>query len=252
LNIRRAYRVWQRHLTVYKKLYRSSIAINFIEPFLYLVALGLGLGGFVSKINGQPYINYLAPGVIASSAMFAAAYECSYGTYIRMTFQKTFDAILATPVTLDDLVLAEMLWGATKSLIYGVIIMLVVSVMGLIDSPLLVLSTPFLFLSGIIMAEIAIMYDSVIPGIDYFNYFFTIFITPLFLFSGIFFPLDGLPHVVSVIAFFTPLYHTVNITRGLASGALPIWDMLWLIVAAVVLAPFVFKMMRRRVLEKPL
>lgn len=252
MNIRRSYRVWQRHLTVYKKLYRSSIAINFIEPFLYLIALGLGLGGYVTHIHGQPYINFLAPGVIASSAMFAAAYECTYGTYIRMTFQKTFDAILATPVTLDDLVLAEMLWGATKSLIYGTIIMIVVSVMGLIGSPLLILSLPFLFLSGIIMAEIAIMYDAIIPGIDYFNYFFTIFITPLFLFSGIFFPLDGLPSIVSIIAFFTPLYHTVNITRGLAAGTFPAWDMLWLLVVAVVLAPFVFKLMRRRVLEQPL
>ncbi len=169
-----------------------------------------------------------------------------------MTYQKTFDAILATPVNLDDLVMGEMLWGATKSLIYGVIIMIVVGVMGLVESPLLAISAPFLFLSGIIMAEISIMYVSIVPGIDYFNYFFTIFITPLFLFSGIFFPLDGLPDIVSTVAFFTPLYHTVNITRGLASGAVPVWDMLWLVVVAAALAPFVFRLMRRRVLEKPI
>jgi hypothetical protein len=95
-------RVWQRHWTVYTKLYKTSFALNFAEPALYLVAMGFGLGAFVKDIHGQPYIKFIAPGIIASSSMFAAVYECTYGTYIRMTFQKTFDAILATPVNLDD------------------------------------------------------------------------------------------------------------------------------------------------------
>src|SRR4030042_467189 len=104
LNIKRAFRVWQRNFTVYTKLYKSSIALNFIEPILYLTAMGFGLGAFVQQINGVPYIKFIAPGIIASSSMFAAIYECTYGTYVRMTYQKTFDAILATPVNIDDLV----------------------------------------------------------------------------------------------------------------------------------------------------
>jgi lipooligosaccharide transport system permease protein len=96
LQLKRAFRVWQRNFTVYTKLYKSSLALNFVEPVLYLAALGLGLGAFVKEINGIPYINFIAPGIIASSAMFAAAYECTYGTYVRMFYQKTFDAILAT------------------------------------------------------------------------------------------------------------------------------------------------------------
>ncbi|MGW8272245.1 MAG: ABC transporter permease, partial [Thermodesulfovibrionales bacterium] len=112
MKVKRAFRVWQRHLTVYTKLYKSSFALNFIEPILYLSALGLGLGAYIGEIHGMPYIEFIAPGIIASSAMFAAIYECTYGTYVRMTFQKTFDAILATPINIDDLIAGELMWGA--------------------------------------------------------------------------------------------------------------------------------------------
>src|SRR3989304_9337465 len=114
MNIKRAFRVWQRHFSVYTKLYKSSIVLNFVEPTLYLIALGLGLGAFVEEINGVPYINFIAPGIIASSSMFAATFECTYGTYVRMTYQKTFDAILATPVNIADLVAGGIILGGTK------------------------------------------------------------------------------------------------------------------------------------------
>ncbi len=251
MSIRRAFRVWQRNLTVYTKLYKSSLALNFVEPVLYLAALGLGLGAFVREIDGVPYIQFIAPGIIASSSMFAAIYECTYGTYVRMTYQKTFDAILATPVNLDDLVLGELLWGATKSFLYGVIILFVISLFGLVPSPMILFVLPVLFVSGLVFSEISMIVTATIPGIDAFNYFYTLAMTPMFLFSGIFFPLDNLPPIVSKIAFFTPLYHLVNICRGLAFGRLPhcAWDALWLIVAALLLAPYPFRLMRRRLLK---
>jgi len=251
MKIKRAFRVWQRHLSVYTKLYKSSIALNFVEPILYLAALGLGLGAFVREINGVPYIKFIAPGIIASSSMFAAIYECTYGTYVRMTYQKTFDAILATPVNLDDLVAGELMWGATKSLLYGSIIIIVISLFGLVDSPLIVLAIPVLFISGLIFAEISVIFTAVVPGIDSFNYFYTLFMTPMFLFSGIFFPLDNLPPVVSKIAFFTPLYHLVNISRALSSGRPDIcaWDALWIFVVVALLAPYPFRLMRKRIMK---
>jgi lipooligosaccharide transport system permease protein len=243
--------VWQRHLTVYTKLYKSSIALNFVEPVLYLAALGLGLGAFVREIEGVPYIKFIAPGIIASSSMFAAIYECTYGTFVRMTFQKTFDAILATPVNLEDLVAGELMWGATKSLLYGTIIIIVISLFGLVDSPLIIFAIPILFISGLIFAEISVIFVAIIPGIDSFNYFYTLLMTPMFLFSGIFFPLDNLPPLVLRIAFFTPLYHLVNICRGLASEKItvPAWDIVWILVVALLLAPYPFRLMRRRIVK---
>lgn len=250
MNIKRAWSVWLRHFKVYLKLYKSSITLNFVEPVLYLGAMGFGLGAYVEQIQGRPYANFIAPGIVAYSAMFAATFECTYGTYIRMTFQKTFDAILATPVTLDDLVAGELMWAATKSALYGTIIVSVVSAMGLVDSPLLWLSVPVLFAGGLVFAEMAVIYTSLVPGIDYFNYYFTLFMTPMFLFSGVFFPLDRLPAFALKIAFFTPLYHLVNTTRGLSEGRVPVADALWIAVVAALLAPYAFRLMRRRMFEQ--
>ena len=251
MKVKRAYRVWQRNFTVYTKLYKSSMVFNFFEPILYLIALGFGLGAFVREINGIPYVNFIAPGLIASSSMFATASECTYGTYVRMTYQKTFDAILATPVNIDDLVAGELLWGATKSVFYGTAITLVLSIFGLIDSPLIILVIPVLFLCGLIFAETALIAVAIVPGIDSFSYFFTLLLTPSFLFSGIFFPLDTLPPVVAKIAFFTPLYHVVNVCRSFSSGSVGIvlWDIIWIIAVSALLAPYPFRLMRRRVIK---
>jgi lipooligosaccharide transport system permease protein len=250
LQIKRALRVWQRHWTVYTKLYKTSFALNFAEPALYLVAMGFGLGTFVRDIHGVPYVKFIAPGIIASSSMFAAVYECTYGTYIRMTFQKTFDAILATPVNLDDLVAGELVWGATKSVIFGITITIVIALFGFVDSPLILLAIPFIFLCGLIFAGLSVMFAAIVTGIDSFSYFYTLFMTPLFLFSGIFFPLDSMPRVVTDLAFFTPLYHLVNICRALSAGAAAgaVWSMIWIIVVVALLAPFPFRLMRRRII----
>lgn len=251
INFKSAFRVWQRHVTVYKKLYKSSIVFNFVEPVLYLVALGFGLGAFVREINGVPYINFIAPGLIASSSMFATASECTYGTYVRMTYQKTFDAILATPVNLNDLVAGELIWGATKSVFYGSIIAIVIALFGLISSPAILFIVPLLFVSGLIFAETALIATAVVPGIDSFSYFFTLLLTPSFLFSGIFFPIETLPPVVVKIAFFTPLYHLVNICRAFSSGTLNnvTVDIVWLTATAVLLAPYPFRLMKRRIIK---
>ncbi len=251
LNRKKAFRVWQRNFTVYTKLYLSSLALNFVEPVLYLAALGLGLGAFVKEINGVPYIKFIAPGIIASSSMFAAIYECTYGTYVRMTYQKTFDAILATPVNVNDLIAGELMWGATKSMLYGTIIMVVISAFGLVDSSLLIAAIPLLFVSGLVFAEISVIFVAIVPGIDSFNYFYTLLMTPMFLFSGIFFPLDNLPPIVMKIAFFTPLYHLVNICRSFAAGTMSVGiaDVAWIVVIALLLAPYPFRLMRKRIIK---
>ncbi len=251
MKVKHAFRVWQRHFSVYTKLYKSSFALNFVEPVLYLAAMGLGLGAFVKEIHGMPYVNFIAPGIIASSSMFAAVYECTYGTFVRMTFQKTFDAILATPVNIDDLIAGELMWGATKSVVYGTIIIIVISLFGLVSSALVIGVIPVLFISGLVFSEISLIFVAKVPGIDSFNYFYTLLMTPMFLFSGIFFPIDTLPPLVVKIAFFTPLYHLVNICRAFALGKFsPVaGDIVWLFAVFALLAVYPFRLMRRRVIK---
>jgi lipooligosaccharide transport system permease protein len=151
----------------------------------------------------------------------------------------------------NDLIAGEMLWGATKSMLYGTIIMIVISVFGLVASPFLLLVIPLLFLAGLIFAEISLIFTAVVPGIDSFNYFYTLFMTPMFLFSGIFFPIENLPAVVGKIAFFTPLYHLVNICRAFSSGtpAAALWDVAWTIAVVILLAPYSFRLLRRRLVK---
>lgn len=249
MRINGALRVWQRHFTVYTKLYRSSLTLNFVEPMLYLVGMGMGLGGLIENVNGQSYVEFIAPGLIASSSMFASTFECTYGTYVRMVHQKTFDAILATPVSLTELIVGELLWGATKSALYGTIIVIVLIGFGLVHSPMILLATPVLIMSGLLFSALALIYTAFIPVIYYFNYYFTLFMTPLFLFSGIFFPLDRLSDILIKVAYFTPLYHLVNIMRGLAVGKFPGTDMLWITIVAVILIPYAIRVMRKRVME---
>ena len=243
--------VLRRHLTVYTKLYLSSIALNFAEPVLYLAAFGIGLGAFVQQIDGMPYLNFIAPGIIASSATFGAVYECTYGTYVRMFFQKTFDAILATPVSLNELVAAELIWGALKSAFYGSIIMLVLSLFGLLPSSLILMAIPILFLSGLLFASLSMIVAAVVPGIESFNYFYTLFMTPLFLFSGIFFPLTGLPDFVAQIALFSPLHHLVTACRSLATGqtAGVFVNVLWIGAALLLVLPWPFRLMRKKLIK---
>jgi len=152
---------------------------------------------------------------------------------------------------LDDLVAGELMWGATKSMFYGTIIIIVISLFGLVDSPLIMLVIPILFISGLIFCKISIIFTAIIPGIDSFNYFYTLFMTPMFLFSGIFFPLDNLPPVVSKIAFLTPFYHLVNICRAFSSGLLTTnkWDIIWIFVVVILFAPYPFRLMRRRIVK---
>lgn len=250
VNLKRAMSVWQRNFTVYKRLYKSSLVLNFVEPVLYLLAFGIGLSTYLKEINGIPYMKFIAPGIVASSSAFAATYECTYGTFVRMHYQKTFDAILATPVSLNDLIFGELLWGTTKSLIYGTIIIFVITLAGLVDSWMIALAIVIVFITGIIFSEISIIVAATVPGIDSFNYFYTLFMTPLFLFSGIFFPLDNLPSFIRTIAFFNPLYHAVEAIRSLATGNIKILlpHAQWITIMSLILILFPFRLMKKRII----
>lgn len=235
----RAYRVWQRDRDTYLRLWKTELWPPFVEPLMYLLAFGLGLGVYVASIGGQSYLEFIAPGILAQSAMFAAAFECTYGSFIRMEYQKTFDAIIATPVSIEDVVAGEILWGTTRGLFSGFAIFVVISLMGLVQWPAALLTLPVAALAGFMFASIAMLVTSVAPSINSFNYFITLGLTPMFLVSGVFFPLDRLPPLFQQLAWISPLTHVVIATRALASGQL-YWGLLGHIALVVALGAIAF------------
>ena len=218
----RAVRVWQRNLDSFRKFAWGSLAGSLGEPALYLLAMGYGLGSFVRPIEGQSYPEYLAPGLVISAAMWAATFEATYGTYLRMIHQKTYDAILATPLTLDDVVAGDTLWAASKGATNGIIMLAVVAGFGLVRSAggaLLLL--PLMVLASVLFACLAVLVAAVARNWEFFNYYITLVISPLFFFSGIFFPLSNFPAWVQTIAALSPLTHAVSLAQALARGTAP-------------------------------
>jgi lipooligosaccharide transport system permease protein len=226
---RGAFRVWQRNVTIFRKYWKSIMAPNFVEPLLYLAALGLGLGAFIQQggINGQSYIQYIAPGLLASNAMFAASFESTFNTFVKLKIDRIYDAIITTPVNAEDVVAGEYLWAGTRAALYGTGFLAVLTVLGyafggpLITSWWALSIPPMLLIIGIMFSVMGTLFTSLIERIDLYSYYFTLVVTPLFLFSGIFFPVEDFPAPVPQIAWFTPLYHAVNVCRGLATGPSP-------------------------------
>ena len=145
-------RVFARHMAVFRKIWFTNIMFNFIEPLLYLTAMGYGLGTFVQDINGLAYIQYIAPGIVASSAMFAASFECTYGTFIRLHYQKTFHAMLAGPVTVRDVIGGDIMYATFKSMLFGVVILTVIAALGQVRSWWALAIPLFLIIPGLVFS----------------------------------------------------------------------------------------------------
>lgn len=249
---RGAGRMWFRNYSVFRKLFVKSMAPTLFEPFLYLFSLGLGLGFYVHEIQGLSYIQFIAPGFIASTAMFAASYECTYNSFIRLRYERVYDAILATPLEPGDIVLGEMLWGATRSLISSTVFLGVIAALGLTKSWLAMGILPVVFLAAFLFGIYGMIFTALIPDITLYNYYFTLIITPLFLFSGIFYPIESLPSWAQVVAQITPLYHFVEICRslvvGLPTSALVI-HLSYLVISVLILMPLPLWLMKRRMIH---
>jgi lipooligosaccharide transport system permease protein len=248
----RAVRMWQRNRDVFIRLWWSLAPAFMIEPVLLLLAIGMGFGAYIGVIDGQDYINYIVPGILASYAMTSATFECTYGAYFRMEYRKTYDAILATPLNIEDIVGGEILWGATRSLITASIIMVVSLFFGLLDSWWALLIPFAACLIGLLFSCLAIIFVSVASSVYSFNYYFTLFIAPMTFFSGAFFPLDNLPSAVGDISPFLPLTPAVNLMRALVSGDFSpatFGSLLVIVVATVGFFLIAAMVMRRRVME---
>ena len=217
--------VFRRNLLVWKKLAIPSLVGNIAEPLITLVAFGYGLGALIGSVNLNgstvPYILFLASGSVCTSAMNAASFEALYSAFSRMQIQRTWDGIMNAPVRLDDVVFAEMLWAAFKALFTSAVILAVMLGLGISHSPMLLLALPLLGLVGITFSCIALIFNALAKGYDFFTYYFTLFLTPTMFLSGVFFPRDQLPGVMRVISDWLPLTAAVELIRPLFLGQWP-------------------------------
>lgn len=215
------FKVWLRNMLVWRKLMAAGLFFAFGEPFVYLLGLGYGLGRFIGEVSGMPYLTFLASGLLASSAMNAASFEGMYSVFTRMVHQQTYDAILATPLQVDDIVAGEMLWCGTKSVIVTIPILAVAALLGAVHSPSAILALPCFFLVGLCFAGPAIFVSALAPSYDFFNYYVTLLITPMFIFSGVFYPIATLPQFAQFIVQLLPLSHAIALVRPLVAGGVP-------------------------------
>lgn len=224
--------VVMRNLLVWKKLLVPSLLGNIAEPLITLVAFGYGVGSLIGSVEGLPYIEYLASGTVAVSAALAATFEALYSAYSRMAVQKTWDSILNAPIALDDIVFAEMLWAALKALFSCAAILVVIFVLGISREPTMLLALPVLALAGVTFASIALVFNAVAKGYDFFTYYFTLVVTPMTFLSGVYFPIAQMPEWLQAVAQVLPLKAAVDLVRPLVLGNLPAEPLLPLLILA--------------------
>ncbi|MEY4254070.1 MAG: hypothetical protein RLZZ566_1540 [Pseudomonadota bacterium] len=211
--------VFLRNFLVWRKMIIPSLIANIAEPLMWLVAFGYGLGALVGEVQlgaqKVPYIVFLASGSICMSAMNAATFEALYSAFSRMHVQKTWDGIMNAPVRLDDVLLAEMLWAAFKAIFTATAILFVMLALGIANSWKVLLAWPILLGVGITFSCLALIFNALAKGYDFFTYYFTLFLTPMMFLSGVFFPLDNLPEGVRWMATALPLTQAVSLVRPL-------------------------------------
>ncbi|MEI6563152.1 MAG: ABC transporter permease [bacterium] len=253
----RLMRVWRRDWLVNKRSWHINFLVPLLEPLLYVASFGIGFRLLIPEIvyQGQvmPYLNFMAPAIIATNIMYTAFFENAFSSFVRMYYQKTYDAIMATPLSVEEVVAGEIVWGATKSLMAAAVMMAALSLFGLIHYPGGLGILPVAFLGGLGFGATAMVCTGVVKHIDMFNLPIFLLITPMYLFSGTFFPLDNLPGWAQTVAWCLPLTHLVALTRGLAFGTLPTLQafisIAYLVIFAVLVFPIALIVMRRRLIK---
>ena len=244
--------VWRRNLKVWSRLLGPALLGNFGEPLLYLLALGYGLGSLVGEVGGMPYLVFLASGIVCGSAMNTATFEGLYSAYTRMTVQQTWAAMLATPLDVEDVVLGEVIWAGTKSLISAGAILVVAAWLGAVSDWAALGVLPVVLLVGVCFGAMALVMTAVATSYDFFLYYVTLLVTPMLLFSGVFFPLSRMPEAIQWAASALPLNHAVAVVRPLMTGqpVVGLWLHLGVLTAYGLAALYVaVVLLRRRLLR---
>ncbi len=217
-------RVFEHRFLQYRRTYRASIFSSFLNPVLFLTAMGIGLGSYVDSaadtaaLGGVSYLAFLAPGLLAATCMQSASFEAMFPIMSGLLWTRIFQAMHATPISPRDIALGNLAWIAVRMLMIATIFTIVIVLFGAAASPTVVLAIPAAVLTGLAFAAPIAAFAATQPTPSKFNAIFRFGITPLFLFSGTFYPISSLPEPLQVLAWFTPLFHGVELTRALSLG----------------------------------
>jgi lipooligosaccharide transport system permease protein len=249
-------RIWRRNLTVYRENWKINFLPPLLEPLFYLVAFGIGFSGLIGNItyasHETSYVRFIAPALVAINIMNSSFFENTFSSFVRMYYQKTFDAMMATPLNAEEIITGEIVWGATKAAIGTTIMLTVISFFGLVSYPSGILIIFVAFLGGIAFGSVGMLFTSVVKTIELFNLPIFLLVTPMFLFSGTFFPLTNLPVWARYFALTLPLTHLVNLVRALSFGLFNLESLIslcYLIIFCLIMFPLALFKMRRRLIK---
>lgn len=243
--------VWYRHYRVYiKNLISNGIEV-ILEPMFFLIAIGLGLGQYIVNMEGIPYIKFLASAIIVPASMYTAAFECTFGTFIRLEFDKVYDGMLSAPITAKDLLIGEIFFAGTKGLFFSFLIIIVISIFNLVSLPVAFLSPIGGFLTGLMFGAFSLLITSFVNTINHFTFYFSGLLTPMFFFSGIVFPLTNIPLKIRWIAYVFPLSHSTKIVRAFCLNNFNfdlIYDLIYIVLFIIIIGFIAIKRLEKRLI----
>lgn len=244
--------VWYRHIRVYSSDFWSNAFPPFFEPLIFLAGLGIGVGSYIQTMGTMSYILFLASGLIVTSSMYSASFECTYGTFIRLEYDKVYDGMLGATLSPNDLIIGEILFAGTKGFFFSFAVLVVVWIMGIITFPLSILAAFVGFLTGIMFGTLSMMITSFVKNINHFNFYFTGLLSPMFFFSGVVFPLDNVPRALAIASELIPLTHVVRLARAFCvPGLLKIGlllDLLYCVIFILITGWFTLRGLKKRMI----
>lgn len=250
----RIYYVWKRNLTAYKRFILPTLLVSLGEPFFYLIAMGLGLGAYMGLFGGKPYLFFLASGLVMASTMLTSTFECLYDSYVRMVIEKIYSSLIVTPISAEDIVAGDIAWGAFRGIISGFLMYIIALLMGAapISLPTLLLLFGLMMVVGILFGSLAMIVTSFAPNFDFFNYYTQLVVSPIFFFSGVFFPLERFPEGIRIVAQFSPLTQAVIISRAIFEGRYSFslyFNLLAIIIPTIIAFYLAIICMKRRLIK---
>ena len=249
----RLFSVWYRHMRVYTKNLVSNGLPPFLEPLLFLLGVGIGLGRYIdTPMDGMAYIEFHGTGLLVTAAMYTSAFECTFGTFIRLEFDRVYDGMLAAPITVNNLIVGEIIWAGTKGLFFSFAVVCILTLFGIIRLPQGLLAPLVGFLTGVMFAAMSLLVTSFVKSINHFNFYHTGFLSPMFFFSGVVFPISNLPAPLRVFAEIVPLTHSVRLVRAICTGhyhAGLLGDLLYIVAFAAVFGALAVRRLRSRLVS---